>query len=289
MDWLFAQPLDSVIFSNRIILIVVATAVASAALSALAMVTVGGGKYAALGCFAIPISFLGGYVMFLGVPDFPSADPLHLLPYIVLVGLIVGIVIDTFSHIESTRLAVVLGWPAVVVVTIGILEMPNFATIAGLPMAVLWLSAVLTNLWLGLEHRFQTTPVVSLFVITIGLGLLAFIGGSKILTILSGILAAAYLGFFALNWPMPRFAFLAVGNLGAAGAVLALAVAQALFTATQPLPLAVLLLVLPMPLIAGRLPFGAGPKAGPMVLLLVSIIPVAAAAAIALHLKGSFF
>lgn len=288
MDWLFAQPLDSIV-SGRIILIVVATAVASAALSGLAMVTVGGGKYAALGYFAIPVSFLGGYAMFLGIPPFPSADPLHLLPYVVLAGLVAGLAIDTISHIESTRLAVVLGWPAVVVVTIGLLEMPDFATIAGLPMAVLWLSAVLTYLWLGLEHRFQSTPIVSLLVITIGLGLLAFIGGSKILTVLSGILAAAFLGSFALNWPAPRFAFLAVGNLGAAGAVLALAVAQALFTNTPPFPLAILLLVLAMPPLAGRLPFGTGAKAGPIVLMVVSAIPVAAAVAIALHLKGSLF
>src|SRR3546814_3823796 len=50
--------------------------------------------------------------------DVCSSD-LHLLPYVVLVGLLAGVVIDTATNIESVRLGVVLGWPAVVVVAIG--------------------------------------------------------------------------------------------------------------------------------------------------------------------------
>ena len=150
MDWLFAQPLDSVI-STRILLIVVATFVASAAVSVLSAVTLGGGKYAPLGCSAVPIAFLAGNILFLGIPTFPSADPLHLIPIVILAGLLAGIVIDAAIGIESAKLAVVLVWPAVVVVGIGWREMPDFATIAGLPMALLWLGAVLGCLWLGLQ------------------------------------------------------------------------------------------------------------------------------------------
>src|SRR3546814_2168906 len=101
--------------------------------------------------------------------DVCSSD-LHLLPYVVLVGLLAGVVIDTATNIESVRLGVVLGWPAVVVVAIGWREMPDFATIAGLPMALLWLSAVIGYLWIGLEHRFASAPIVGLLAIAIGLG-----------------------------------------------------------------------------------------------------------------------
>ena len=287
MQWLFAQSVDSVtVFSDRIILIVAMTAVASAALSALSMMTVGGGKYAALGTMSVPIAFLAGFFFFLGLPPAWPTNPLHILPFIILVGLIAGIVVDIVTHIEEVRLAVVLGWPAIVVLGIGWQELPDFATIAGLPMAVLWLGAVLGYLWMGLEHKSQSTPIVCLLAITIGLGLLAHIGGSKIATILSGILAAALLGFFALNWPNVRFPLLATGNLGIAGAVLSIAVLEALYTSTSFEALAALLLVFLMPWISGRLPFGSGPKAGPIVLLIVCAIPVAGAVALAQYFKG---
>ena len=287
MDWLFAQPVDSVsVLSNRIILIVAMTGVASAALAALGMMMVGGGKYASLGSASVPIAFLAGFFFFLGLPPAWSTDPLHILPYVILLGLLAGIAIDVLTHIENVRLAVVLGWPAVVVVGIGWQEMPDFATIAGLPMAVLWLSAVLGYLWMGLDHKSQTTPIVCLFAITVGLGLLAHIGDSKIVTVLSGILGAALLGFFALNWPNVRFPLLATGNLGVAGAVLAVAVLEALYTTTPVEAIALLLLVLVMPPIARRLPFGAGAKAGPIVLLLTCLLPIVGAVALALRLKG---
>jgi len=286
MDWLFAQPVDSVsVFSNRIILIVAMTGVASAALAGLAMMTVGGGKYAALGTVSVPIAFLAGFFFFLGLPPAWSTDPLHILPYVIVLGLLAGIVIDTLFHIEDLRLAVVLAWPAIVVVGIGWQEMPDFATIAGLPMAVLWLSAVLGYLWMGLEHKSQATPIVCLFAVTVGLGLLAHVGGSKIVTILSGILGAALLGFWALNWPNVRFPLLATGNLGIAGAVLAVAVMEALYTPTPVEAIALLMLVLVMPPIAARLPFGSGAKAGPIVLLLTCLLPIAGAVALAQHLK----
>src|SRR4051812_6822921 len=125
MDWLFAQPVDSVsVLSNRIIFIVAMTGVASAALAGLAMMTVGGGKYAALGTASVPIAFLAGFFFFLGLPPAWSTDPLHILPYIIVFGLLAGIVIDTLTHIERLRLAVVLAWPAIVVVGIGWKEMP---------------------------------------------------------------------------------------------------------------------------------------------------------------------
>ncbi len=287
MDWLFAQPLDSVsVLSNRIILIIAMTGFASAALAALGMMTVGGGKYAALGTIAVPISFLAGFFFFLGLPPTWSTDPLHILPYIILFGLLCGIVIDIVTHIENVRLAVVLGWPAIVVVGIGWQEMPDFVTIAGLPMAVLWLSAVLGYLWMGLEHKSQSTPIVCLLAITIGLGLLAYVGDSKILTVLSGILTAALLGFFALNWPNVRFPLLATGNLGVAGAVLSLAVMEALYTTVPVEAIALLLLVLVMPWISQRLPFGSGAKMGQIVLLLTCLFPIAGAVALALRLKG---
>jgi hypothetical protein len=284
MEWLFSQPVDSSVLSSRIILIVAMTGFASAALAALCMVTIGGSKYAALGSVSVPLAFLAGFVFFLGVPPPGSTNPVHVLPYLILLGIIAGLIIDIVTHIENVRLAVVLAWPAIIVVGIGWQEMPEFATIAGLPMAVLWLSAVLGYLWMGLDHKAQTTPIVCMIAITLGLGLLAFVGGSKIVTVLSGLLAAALIGFFALNWPNVRFPLLATGNLGVAGAVLALAVMEALYTTIPTEAVALLLLVLVMPWISSRLPLGSG-KAGPFILLLTTFLPIAGAVALALRLK----
>jgi len=286
MNWLFTHQIDASVLSYRIILIVAMTCMASAALAAISMRTVGGGKYAAIGSVSVPLAFLTGSFFFLGLPPAWSVDPLHLLPYVILIGVIAGIAVDVFSHIENVRLLVVLAWPAVVVVGIGWQEMPDFATIAGLPMAVLWLCAVLGYLWMGAKHRFQSTPIVCLFAIIVGLGLLAFLDDSRIVTVLSGILAAALLGFFALNWPTVRVPLLATGNFGIAGAVLSLAVLEALYTTTPVAAIGLLLLVLAMPPIAGRLPLGKDAKAGPLILLLTTALPIVGALALAMHLKG---
>jgi hypothetical protein len=139
---------------------------------------------------------------------------------------------------------------------------------------------------MGAQHRFQSTPIVCLFAITVGLGLLAFLDDSRIVTVLSGILAAALLGFFALNWPNVRVPLLATGNFGIAGAVLSLAVLEALYTTTPVAAIGLLLLVLAMPPIAGRLPLGKDAKAGPLILLLTTALPIVGALALAMHLKG---
>jgi hypothetical protein len=78
---------------------------------------------------------------------------------------------------------------------------------------------------------------------------------------------------------------LATGNLGIAGAVLAVAVMEALYTSIPVEAMAILLLVLVMPWISARLPFGSGAKMGPIVLLLTCLVPVAGAVALARYLK----
>jgi hypothetical protein len=285
MTKLFAQALDLLV-TGRIGLILVIVLAVSVALAGIAWFTLAKTRAAGLGYAAVPAGFIAGYVLFLGLPPFPSSDPLHLIPYVVLAGLLAGVVIDSIADVDAVRLGVVLGWPAFVIVAIGWREMPEFATFAGLPMAVLWLAAVLTHLWLGVAHRSPATPIVALFAVTVGLGLTAFIGGSRFLTVLSVILAVSFAGFLGWNYPRPRFPFGATANLGAAGAVLALAVAQVLYTDSSALAVATLMLVFALAPLTARLPLGASAKAGPFMLLIVCAIPIAAAAVFALNARG---
>jgi hypothetical protein len=275
----FATALDLLV-SGRIGLILIIAFAASIAVAGTVYFALGKTKLAGFGHAAVPVGFLAGFFLFLGFPPFPSSDPLHLLPYVILFGLLAGLIIDSFAEVEIVRLAVVLGWPAVIVVAIGWREMPEFATFAGLPMALLWLSFVLTHLWLGLEHK-PMTPLIAQFAVTIGIGVLALIAGSKIISVLAAILAVAMLGFLGWNYPRPRFPFGGTANLGATGAILALAATLVLYTNAPVIAVAVLMLVLAVAPFASRLPLGANAVVGPFISLLVCVIPVAIAAALA--------
>lgn len=281
----FAQALDLLV-TGRIGLILVIVLAASVAVAGIAWFTLGKSRAAGIGYAAVPVGFLAGFILFLGLPPFLSPDPLHIIPYVVLVGLIAGIVIDSLADVEMVKLGVVLAWPAFVIVAIGWREMPDFATFAGLPMAVLWLAAVLTHLWFGTQHRPPAAPLVSLFALTIGLGITAFLGGSRILTVLAVILAVSFLGLIGWSYPRLRFPFGATATVGAGSAVFALAVAQVLYTNTPTLAVAALLLIFALAPLAARLPLGAGAKTSPFVLLGVSAIPIAVAAALALNARG---
>ena len=269
-------------------ILVIALAV-STALAGTFWFTLGKSRAGGLGYAGIPAGFLTGFVLFLGLPPALSADPLHILPYVVLAGLLAGIIVDCVASVDSVRLAVVLGWPGLVVVAIGWREMPDFATFSGLPMAVLWFVSVLTYLWMGTEHRIRSAPVITLLAVTIGLGLTAFIGGSKILTVLAAILAVSFVGVLGWSWPNARFPLGGVANLGAGGSVLALAVTQVLYSNASIGAVAMLLLVFAMAPLAAILPGGGNPKAGPIVLLFMCVFPLAAAVAVALYAKGALF
>jgi hypothetical protein len=287
MNLLFAQALEALV-SGRIGLILVIALAVAAAVAGIAWFTLGKTRFAALGHAGVPAGFLAGFFLFLGVPPVLSGDPLHILPYIVLLGLISGLAVDAIAELDRVRLAAVLGWPALVVVAIGWREMPDFATSAGLPMAILWLAAVLAHLWMGTEQKSPITPAIVLFAFTIGIGLVAAIGGTKILTVLTTILSVAFIGLLAWMWPRPRFPFGATGMVGMGGAVLALAVAMVLYTTASDAAVAVLMLIFAVAPLASRLPGGGG-KAGPFVLLVVCAIPVVLAGAVALHARGSLF
>ena len=206
MDSLFAQQLESIV-SGRIGLILVIALAVSATFAGIFRFTLARSRAAGLGYLGVPAGLLAGFALFLGPPPILSTDPLHLIFSVVLLGLIAGVAIDIFSDVDVMRLAVVLGWPAFVVVAIGWREMPDFATISGLPMAVLWFAAVLAYLWSGSEHTVRSAPIIVLLAVTIGLGLTAYLGGSKILTMLSAILASSFVGVLAWSWPTARFPF----------------------------------------------------------------------------------
>jgi hypothetical protein len=280
-------PLDALL-SSRLILVLAGSLLISAGLTGLLKVTLPG-AYVHLCCAAIPLGFIGGYLALLGIPPLTLLDPLYFFPYLIGFGIVFGLAIDIFTNADKAKLAIVLLWPAIMVVLIGWHDMPEFSTFAGLPISVMWLSGVIINLWVTGKHATRMAPVIGLFAMAIGLTVVALISGGRILPILGSSLCLAILGFLAWNWPTQRLFFLGTGAVSTGGAVLSLAIIEVLYSEVSDRAIAVLALIIFMRPIGTLLPFGKGQKMGPVMHLVACLIPVMIAAAIAWHDAGRSF
>ena len=279
MDWLNALPLDT-LFSNRLVLVLAGALLVSGGLTGL-LWKVLPGAYVHLCCAAIPLGFIGGYLALLGLPPLTLLDPLYFLPYACLLGLLYGLGIDIFTNADKAKLAIVLLWPAILVVLLGWHDMPDFSTYAGLPISVMWLSGVIVNLWVTGKHATRMAPLIGLFAMAIGLTVIAIIPGGRILPLLGGALCMAILGYLAWNWPTQRLFFMATGAVGTGGSVLALAIIEVLYSEVSDRAIAVLALIIFMRPIASLLPFSKSQKMQPIMHLVACLIPVVLAAVIA--------
>jgi hypothetical protein len=232
-----------------------------------------------VGGVAIAVGFVAGYVAMIGLPSFPPRGSGQKLAYIAAIGGALGFLMD-------------LAWPRRGVLA-GIGALGALAAVAWLGQAtllqmqldrdalVLGIAAILGVIFcvrLGREVDHDALAAVGIFVASLALAAIAFLGASASAAQLAGTLAAATGGYLLWNWPIPRTRFAAAALLGAGVTLVAIATQLALFTRANTLSLAVLSLVA----LAGLVPVGeARPWAAAIVRGFVAAVPAAAATAIA--------
>lgn len=231
---------------------------------------------------AIAIGTMAGIIAMDSWPSFPPISATQKFPYLVLFGLIVGVVIDQLGrHVKIQHLLISL-WSIVVVCWIGwrqLIAMDpvsiiNLALIAIMGVAVLW--------HLHEEPGTAPTVPVSLIVACIGAAVIAFIGQSSSITQLYGALAAAIGGYVLWNWPTARFTFGCIGLVSAGGAFLALTTILIQFTETYKLALFFIVPVFFCPTFVRRTRFAKNEATATVTTSLFSTVPVIFAIALAI-------
>ncbi|MCW8835746.1 MAG: hypothetical protein OQJ99_05195 [Rhodospirillales bacterium] len=175
-----------------------------------------------LAAIAIGIAALVGVAMTAGVPPFPPAEGIDIIPYLLLAAIIIGGIIDVTgapAAVVRTALAAVaavgawwvMGAPR---------GFPGFGDMLGM-VAVFALWFVILLRLEKMERRDVRAPAM-LMAAALGVATIALIGGLLAKGPALAILAALA-GFLAWNWPQPRFPFAAAGLMAAGGALPVLA------------------------------------------------------------------
>jgi len=248
-----------------------------------------GARYAGI---SVVIGFAAAWNWLLLAPWVPF-DALSRVIYIAIGGSIAGLALDLVALRRS--------WAIVIVAAVFVLGCV-WATISGALIGAPpddtagWLLfGLYLFVWLGLLVRLDVlkregpAALVTVFMLAIGLGLVAQMSGEGAVGAAAYALAAAFAGLLALSWILS----LAVGNvivLGGGGAVLGLAMALAEPGSKASVIALIFLLLVPFADgTAKRLPLGPAAMRSalyPLALIGVSALPVSLAGVIAFLLAG---
>ena len=248
-----------------------------------------GARYAGI---SVVIGFAAAWNWLLLAPWVPF-DALSRVIYIAIGGSIAGLALDLVALRRS--------WAIVIVAAVFVLGCV-WATISGALIGAPpddtagWLLfGLYLFVWLGLLVRLDVlkregpAALVTVFMLAIGLGLVAQMSGEGAVGAAAYALAAAFAGLLALSWILS----LAVGNvivLGGGGAVLGLAMALAGPGSKASVIALIFLLLVPFADgTAKRLPLGPAAMRSalyPLALIGVSALPVSLAGVIAFLLAG---
>ncbi len=229
---------------------------------------------------AVAIAFLVSFAAVQSWPDFPPRSSGQKLPYIVLFGVVIGLVLDALRA-ERFRAAVVVVWPAVIVGWIGWRRLTGLDAADLATLAVVFAAGVIILHRLHAHREGPPFTAVTVLAASVGTAAIAFIGGAASTAQVLGILAAATGGFLLWNWPTPRIPFGAAALMGAGGAYVAVFTTAVLFTETSRIALALMALVFLAPLTVRNTGIADRPAIGPLVIGAISIVPVAVGVAIA--------
>lgn len=248
-----------------------------------------GARYAGI---SVVIGFAAAWNWLLLAPWVPF-DALSRVIYIAIGGSIAGLALDLVALRRS--------WAIVIVAAVFVLGCV-WATISGALIGAPpddtagWLLfGLYLFVWLGLLVRLDVlkregpAALVTVFMLAIGLGLVAQMSGEGAVGAAAYALAAAFAGLLVLSWILS----LAVGNvivLGGGGAVLGLAMALAEPGSKASVIALIFLLLVPFADgTAKRLPLGPAAMRSalyPLALIGVSALPVSLAGVIAFLLAG---
>jgi hypothetical protein len=238
---------------------------------------------------AIGIAFLVGYALLFTWPDFPPKSSGQKLPFIVLAGVVIGLIIDFMKTPTLFKYGAIILWPAAIIGWLGWRQLTNISFESGLTLGLLFVAGIFIFDRLANSGPRQSNAPVVLLVACLGASAISLIGASGSLSQKFAILAAAGGGFLLCNWPTARFTFGTSALMGGGGALFALATSVALFSDVELSSFTILLLVFLAPTGAQKLPWQNSPALGPVMVGAVGAIPVIVATAIALVIAGDSF
>jgi hypothetical protein len=239
---------------------------------------------------AIGIAFLTGYILFLGAPAAWPPTAMQKLFFITVAGTIFGMSLDLSREARPVTLMTAavapalallwLGWPRIVTAAWGDIGSLVIIALAG--------AAILTEL-----YGRGTQPAesgIKLLIAAIALALIALIGASVFYARLSGVLAAAVVGYLFWLWPVPRYRFAASALFSGGLLFIALSGAIALFTNASKPALGLLLPIFFADRALGRVDTGINKlnqALKPLLLAVIALIPAIAAVGLSHLLRGN--
>ena len=218
-------------------------------------------------------------------PSFPPLSASQKLIYLVLFGVILGLIIDLIGSPANLRRLSALLWPTVVVGWIGWRQLTALDPVAIVNLTLIDIAGIAVLWRLYDEPGPAPNAPVALISAAFGAAIIAFIGHSSSISQFYGALAAATGGYVLWNWPMPRDTFGAAGVLGGGGAFLALTTILFQFSEINKLALVFILPVFLCPAIARATRFGRSRALAPVATGVLSAVPVAVAIAIAIIME----
>ncbi len=230
---------------------------------------------------SIGLAFLLGFGLIVGWPPFPPISSTQKLPYLVLLGLLLGGLLEVIGAGRFLGRLAALLWPAVIIGWLGWRQVASGGFQPLATIVLLWLGGAIILFLMEEGREAGAKPPAALLIASVGASLIAFLGSAASLAQLFGMLAAAIGGFLLWNWPRPRHPFQAAANLGGTGAFVTLAALLVLFAETSLAALAVLALVFLTPRMIALSPFAKRPALGPIATGLVSLMIAGLALAIA--------
>ena len=264
--------------------------VLSAVLTGLIRLVGGPGRGALLAGTAIGATLLATLLLVFGAPDVPPRSATEKLFLLTAVALAIGFTLDLIRDRQIVVLSSVIAIAAAGLWWLGEnrLGMPK-ADETWLRYGLVLGGGLLCLIRLEGRSGDGLNPSVMVLATAIGAGAVTVIGSSAALAQSMFGLAAAAGGFMLWNWPVSRFAFSRAALLGAGLPLLFLVGQAAFFTRAPAAAFAPLIAVFYADAIAGRMVRGGGRFAaamGPVVLGLVTILPVLASVGVALWLTG---
>ncbi|GAB3123214.1 hypothetical protein [Novispirillum itersonii] len=232
----------------------------------------------------LPIGFLAAWSWFAGF-SFPPEGTFGLTSYIALAGLLLGTLLDAMEARRWSRLIATLGFVGLCVwLALGSPDRMPVAPVARIELVLA--AVILTVMWVGLLTRLKADRVpgrgadgvMMIFLLGVGLGLVALQAEAQAVAGPCLALAMAAVGTLLVVWPM-RLPLPLSAVYGGGGAVLGLAQSLAGSRPGTVVPVLVLSLILFVGPTARRLPRAAG--LSPLWFLLLGAIPVGLATLLA--------
>lgn len=269
-------------FNNTNVKILLIPAVVSFLSVAILRFSLGAWRGSVLAPLGIGCGFLASYFFTMGLPLWPVASVLGLLPVVALGGMAAGALLDLKAAKDSTitMLHIIISLGLVFWVASlwhgGSIEQNEL---------VLYGVLILSGFWafqrLNAQRDEALAPAISLLSASIGISVIATIYGTRTGLFSTG-LAAACFGYIAWNWPNCRFPWGSSATLVGGGIYLVLASELAIKNPTLALPVGLTLFSFVMFDLGNKL-FPTGTAFQPFIQLLFSALPIAAAAYLTLN------